>query len=81
MTLTLEIPDDLAARMESIPPELRNNFALTALAHSIDDLERREPGEPDREAVEDIRRAEEIGMDETVTISLEDFAKTLGVQL
>ena len=38
-TFTLELPDDLAARMESIPPDQRNHYAVAALRAQMEEDE------------------------------------------
>jgi hypothetical protein len=37
MTLTLEIPDDLASRLLTVPEKERHNFALAALRTCLDE--------------------------------------------
>jgi hypothetical protein len=81
MTLTLELPDDLAERLEKLPPEQRNNYAVAALAYGMDALPEEENGEPDPDMVEDLKRAFAMGLDNSVTVSLEDYAKGCGNRL
>lgn len=79
MTLTLELPDDLAARIENIPLEQRNRFAVAALSMGMDQMALREEGDPDPEAVAAIHRAVEMGLDKSV--SLDEFARSRGISL
>jgi thiamine monophosphate synthase len=56
MTLTLELPDDLAAQLEKLPPEQRNNYAVAALRAGVDSMQLQEEG---RELQERRRKAQE----------------------
>lgn len=78
MTLTLEIPEDLAPRLEAMPESQRHNFALAAmrneLQHHGEDESEPAEGEELEELIAAIKESQEdIASGRTMTCEEQDI--------
>ena len=82
MTLTIELPDTLASQLPGLPRADLQKWVTDAFLREVDTLtDDKQGADFDPEIVAALQKVMAIGLDDSVTISLADYAKKVGVVL